>query len=115
MKKIICTILILLCVFGLLGCGIPKRLTLDKVVELSEKGLELTWSDFEEYEGYECGSGLYIMCYGIDKDYEVRIGGFSPGDKVPMYVYLIRKNGTDKSEYIDIRKDDVKEFIRAGK
>ena len=113
MKKIIGIILIVVLVLGLSGCSIPKRLTLDKVVELSSKGYELTWSDFEPYYGYECGSGLYIMCYVIDSDYEVRIGGFSPEDKLPMYVYLKRKNADGNPQFIDIRKEDVKEFISA--
>ena len=61
MKRNIGIILIMLFVLGLFGCSIPKKLTLDKVVELSAKGYELTWSDFEQYYGYECGSGLYIF------------------------------------------------------
>ena len=115
MKRIAGIILILIFVLGLFGCSIPKRLTLDKVIELSSKGYELTWSDFEQYYGYECGSGLYIMCYEIDKDYEVLIGGFSPGDKIPMYIYLERKNAKGDPQFIDIRKEDVKAFIDATK
>lgn len=103
----------MLAVLGLFGCSFPKRLTLDKVVELSSKGYELTWGDFEPYYGYECGSGLYIMCYVIDKDYEVRIGGLSREDKLPMYVYLKKRNAKGDPQFIDIRKEDVKAFVNA--
>lgn len=111
MKKIIATILLFIFAFGVFGCSIPQQLTLDKVVELSDKGYELTWSDFEQYYGYECGSGLYILCYRIDDEYEVRIGSFSPDDKYPMYIYLRRNNDTGDPEFIDIRTEDVQAFI----
>ena len=55
------------------------------------------------------------MCYEIDKDYKVLIGGFSPGDKMPMYIYLERKNVKGDPQFIDIRKEDVKAFIDATK
>ena len=113
MKRIAGLILIISLILGLAGCGNPGRLTLDKVVELSAKGYKLTWSDFEQYNSYECGSGLYILCYEIDSDYKVLIGGLSPEDSLPMYIYLVRKNGTDNSQFIDIRKEDVKAFIEA--
>ena len=115
MKRNIGIILIMIFVLGLFGCSIPRKLTLDKVVELSAKGYELTWSDFEQYYGYECGSGLYILCYQIDDDYEVRIGGFSPEDKLPMYIYLERKNNTGDPQFIDIRKENVEDFINETK
>ena len=96
---------------GLFGCSKPDpyQLTLDKVVELSSKGEELTWSDFEQYDGQECGSGLYILSYAIDDDYELMIGG-TPTEN-PMYIYLVRKNDADDSEPIDIRREDVQAFI----
>ncbi|MGN0578305.1 MAG: M56 family metallopeptidase, partial [Ruminiclostridium sp.] len=36
-------------------------LTVEKVKELSKKGSGLDWADFEGYEGFSCGSGLYIV------------------------------------------------------
>ena len=55
MKQIVGIILIMVVTWGLFGCSkpAPNQLTLDKVVELSSKGDELTWSDFEQYEGLE--------------------------------------------------------------
>jgi hypothetical protein len=107
-KRIAGIILIISLILGLSGCVNPKKLTLKKVVELSAKGYQLTWSDFEQYNSYECGSGLYILCYEIDNDYKVLIGGLSPEDRLPMYIYLVRKND---SQFIDIRKEDVEAFI----
>ena len=88
-----------------------NRLTLDKVVELSEKGGDLTWSDFKHYEGKDIGSGLYIYVYDIDDIFGLWIGGV-PSEK-PLYVRLATKADRDNS--IDIRTDDVKEFIKANK
>ena len=92
----------------------PDQLTLDKVVELSSKGEELNWSDFKEYHGLECGSGLYVVRFRIDDDYELVMGGDSLENK-PMYINLVRKGGTDDSAFIDIRSEDVQAFIDAAK
>ncbi len=85
-----------------------EKLTLETVCKLSEKGENLTWEDFEEYDYIETGSGLYIRAYDIDNNYRLMIGGGHP-DSPPMYIYLIcRKTAYQK---IDIRYDDVKSFI----
>ena len=116
MKKIIGILLVLVFVMGVFGCSKsehepdPNQLTLDKVVELSSKGEELTWEDFEQYHGVECGSGLYIVRYEIDGDYELMIGGTSTTGS-PMYIYLVRKDSEDESGCIDIRTEDVQVFI----
>ena len=114
LKKIIGIILVLVFVMGVFGCSKPEpdpnQLTLNKVVELSSKGEELTWEDFEQYHGVECGSGLYIVRYNIDDDYELVIGGTSATGS-PMYIHLVRKDSEDGSDFIDIRKEDVQAFI----
>lgn len=66
----------LLCVIGLLGCNDRNRLTLDKIVELSAKGEDLNWSDFEQYESKDVGSGLYIYYYDIDDTFGPNITKF---------------------------------------
>ena len=38
------------------------------------------------------------------------IGG-NPTESNPMYIYLVRKDGNDDSEPIDIRREDVQAFI----
>lgn len=88
-----------------------NTLTLDDVLRLSEKGDELTWSDFEEYSFTETGSGLYIRVYEIDEIFNLTIGGGSVQEK-PMYIYLGVNEG---SEFIDIRYDNVPKFINAHK
>ena len=90
------------------GAEAPK-LTLDDVVMLSQKGDALTWSDFEQYQGREVGSGLYIMRYGIDELFDVLVGGVP--SETPMYIEL-RVNADDS---VDMRTGDVSAFIEAHK
>ena len=119
MKKLIAIVLSLVFIFSLVGCNqqdikeqSDKILTLDKVVELSAKGEKLTWSDFEQYESIETGSGLYILVYEIDENFDLWIGGTSK-EESPFYIRLLTKSNTDN--YIDIRTDDVNEFIKSNK
>ena len=72
----------------------------------------LTWSDFEQYQGREVGSGLYIMQYEIDELFEVWVGGVGVSDdEKPMYIYLQVNN--EAEDYIDIRTENVSAFIEA--
>ena len=120
MKKILCfLVLILFLILTITACGnkaveekvlgdeIPE-LTLEKVIELSKKGNELSWKDFERYVSIEIGSGLYIRRYDIDENYYLLIGGGSIDEK-PMYIYLVKANNPDN--YIDIRIDNISSFI----
>jgi hypothetical protein len=84
------------------------KLSMEKVVELSKKGDELSWEDFENYTSIDTGSGLYIRHYDIDENYYLRIGGGSPDEK-PMYIHLVKANNSDN--YIDIRTDNIDDFI----
>ena len=111
MKKILAMIITVALLLSLIGCninGTKKALTMEKVIELSEKGSDLTWSDFENYSSIETGSGLYILVYDIDNEYSVWIGGASTDEK-PMYIRLVRKDDLD--DYIDIRTEDIESFI----
>ncbi|GEM_PF-5479292 len=83
------------------------QLTLDDVVELSKKGENLSWSDFEKYESTAAGSGLYILYYAINDDYYLMIGGLSDKEK-PAYIRLVKAD--DDEQYIDIRTQDIAEF-----
>ncbi|MGN0618257.1 MAG: M56 family metallopeptidase, partial [Ruminiclostridium sp.] len=82
-------------------------LTVEKVKELSQKGSGLDWSDFEGYEGFTCGSGLYIVNYPVyGGEYFVLVGGV-PYEK-PMYVYL----GSNTSEdSVDLLKESADSFF----
>ena len=86
-----------------------EKLTLDDVVTLSQKGDALTWSDFERYQGWDVGSGLYIMRYEIDELFDVLVGGVP--DETPWYIYLRVNNEAD--DRIDIRTEDVSTFVEA--
>ena len=83
-----------------------RQLTLEDVIELSSKGDELVWEDLAEYEGYEMGSGLYIVNYVIDDNYTLVVGGTGAVGK-PMYVHLTY----NEESFIDIRTEDVDAFI----
>ena len=84
------------------------NLTIERVIRLAEnKGEDLTWSDFEMYNGTDIGSGLYIMNYEINETFDLMVGGV-PGTE-PMYIRLVTK--TDRDNYIDIRTEDVEKFI----
>lgn len=114
MKKIISLVLIFSSFFLMVGCSIKNKdwdkLSTKKVIQLSQKGTELSWRDFEKYEGKEVGSGLYILKYEVDDEYYLLIGG--PGkDERPMYIRLVRND--NKKDYIDIRQESVEEFIKS--
>ncbi|MBE5966653.1 MAG: hypothetical protein E7255_06765 [Lachnospiraceae bacterium] len=86
-----------------------SELTLDDVIELAKKKDSLSWDDFEKYEGMEIGSGLYILCYDIDEDFYLLIGGGSK-DAAPMYIRLVR-DGTKDDSFDLLTDDDVENFI----
>ncbi len=89
-----------------------EKLTLERVIELSEKGEELTWSDFAQYESIETGSGLYIRVYDIDENFQLMIGGGAPTSE-PMYIRLVSKH--NQHNYVDITNIDaweLSEFIK---
>ena len=85
-----------------------KQLTLDDVIGLSSKGEELVLEDLSDFKGVETGSGLYIVTYKIDENYELMVGGTGAKGK-PMYAYLVY--GDD--EKIDIMTEDAEAFIAA--
>lgn len=81
-------------------------LSLNDVIILSQKGYDLSWTDFEEYNYIETGSGLYIRMYEINSRFSLGIGGAGPNSE-PMYIYLTEEDGAR----IDIRDGGVTEFI----
>ena len=84
------------------------KLTLNDVIILSQYGYDLSWSDFDDFDYIETGSGLYIRVYEINDLFQLMIGGGSP-DSDPMYIYLKSNDSTD--DRIDIRDGGVTEFI----
>ena len=86
-----------------------RRLSLNDVIILSQKGYDLTWADFDQFEYIETGFGLYIRRYEINELFHFSIGGAGPNSK-PMYMHL-GVNGVDPDAYIDIRDGGVTEYI----
>ena len=86
-----------------------RRLSLNDVIILSQKGYDLTWADFDQFKYIETGFGLYIRRYEINDLFHFSIGGAGPNSK-PMYMHL-GVNGEDPDAYIDIRDGGVTEFI----
>ena len=85
-----------------------KDMTLNDVMRLAEKGDELDWSDFKDYKGRDVGSGLHIWEYKLEDGYVLDVGGDI--QKKPIYILLSHDN--DKG--IDIRTNDVKEYIASS-
>ncbi len=113
MKKIVLMILTFSIIFSLTGCSSKEDeniLSIEKVIELSQKGNDLSWDDFEKYEGKEVGSGLYILAYEINNEYHLIIGGRDKKE-TPMYIRLVRNE--NKDDFIDIRQENVEEFIKS--
>ena len=82
-------------------------LTIERVIRLSERGDELTWADFDMYEGSDIGSGLHIFKYNIDDDFYLEVGSFPT--KKPSSIDLVSR--ADIHNKIDIRTEDVERFI----
>ena len=97
-------------VYGIKVALETSKLSLNDVIMLSQKGYELSWSDFEQFKYIETGSGLYIRVYEINEMYELWIGG-SWIDEDPMYIYLALADDLDTR--IDIRDGGVTDFIGA--
>lgn len=83
-----------------------RKLTKDDVIRLSRKGDALTWSDFENYEYTDIGSGLFVWEFIIDDDLRLLVGGVGLETK-PGYIRLKGSNRKD----IDIRYEDPEDFI----
>ena len=132
MKRIISGLLITTCLLGLVGCGNTtedstapiepseqeeiisttpeiRKLTLEDIIEISKKGENVDWADFEEFEYKDIGSGLFVYKYDINDEYHLLMGGAQSNK--PLYVYLVHKT----KNQIDIRHENVEEFLAAEK
>ena len=92
--------------------GTAPTLSLDDVAALSQKGYELTWSDFERFDHVDTGSGLYIWKFEISQMFTLMVGGGSTNGS-PMYIYLIANDGLNTQ--IDVRDGGVEEYITLHK
>jgi len=83
-----------------------RLMTMEDVLNLSTKKMELNWEDLLPFLGKDIGSGLYVIRYDIDSDYYLLVGdGKTEGN--PMYANLCHRDGS----WIDIRAGDVKRFL----
>lgn len=88
-----------------------KQLTLSEVIgQLSKKGEDLTWSDFEPFEtewAQSDASSVMPSCtYDLGGGYYLYVCGNPPEkpEKVDLYRY-------DPADSIDIRRDDLNAFL----
>ncbi|MBR5682362.1 MAG: hypothetical protein IKW96_03640 [Ruminococcus sp.] len=87
-----------------------KIMTTKDIIALSAKKDDLTWSDFEEYNYTDIGSGLYIWQFCTNEGYTLKVGGGDLSEK-PIYIKLFRDS---TGESIDIRSNNVEEFLNAA-
>ncbi|MCI9509125.1 MAG: hypothetical protein HFF10_05180 [Angelakisella sp.] len=88
---------------------VKEQLTQERVKELAKKGDSLAWEDFYPYRGDDVGSGLMILRYKLAEGGALWVGG-TPAEK-PWYIRLTKGDTTIDEAYIDIRENDVEEFL----
>lgn len=82
-----------------------KTMTLDDVIELSKKGDDLTWSDFEPYKALDASTCIRNWQYELGNGYILDVGG-QPDEK-PDFILL----GYYSFQNCDVRKENVPGFI----
>lgn len=116
LKKIYLSILGLICIIWIVCTGFLKvTLTVQDVKRLSKREYNLTWSDFEKYQGSDIGFGLYIKSYPI-KDFNgyLLVAGGSPEEEIPLYIKIKKSINPYVSTSItskDIRCNDITYFF----
>ena len=76
---------------------------------INEKGKDLTWSDFSQFDCAESHTNFYVRRYDIEGLYYLLIGGDL--NKKPEYMYF-SVIGTGQSGRIDIREQDIDSYIK---
>jgi RNA polymerase subunit RPABC4/transcription elongation factor Spt4 len=85
-----------------------ELITIEKIVELSKKGEDLDWKDFEKFKQENVGkSGYDIVHFPIDDTFELIIGGMWTEKPDGIDLVLLK----DTNIRIDIRTGDLQEFI----
>ena len=89
-----------------------KELTIGILKELSEKGYDISWSDFENYENYKVSSeqsdGFAVYTYEVDNGkYVLEIGGRK--SEPPYYIQLRSTDGKGKS--VDVRYESIDDLV----
>lgn len=87
-----------------------RKLTLEDVIALSERGEEITWKDLAPFECEIPATGRHMQIYPIDEMFVLVLAGAHPSrDSKPQEIYLYANDGWDSAA--DLRYDDVKAFI----
>ncbi len=90
----------------------PKdnKLTISKVKELVSKGDNLTLGDFEQYEGTDIGSGLYILRYDVEPNHYLLIyPTSSKKDFKILNAYFVPDKNFD--EKVNAFTQDIEEYL----
>lgn len=110
MKKALIAVICICMLLINTGCTKNNIMKAD-ILDLAKKGENITWGDLKDFKhGEDIGSGLYIVVYPIDTNYELMVGGGAPCDEEhPCYAYLVNKKTGDK---IDIMKENPTDFLK---
>ena len=85
-----------------------NKLTIEKVFELAQKGEDLDWKDFEEFEQRNVGkSGYDIVHFPIDDTFELIVAGMWTNKPDGIDLVLLE----DTLVRVDIRTGNIQEFI----
>ena len=105
---VLCVVLIVMLVLTTRPDSVAETLTLDDVVELSGRGLSLSWGDFEEFEREESRTGpLAVWEFPIaEPGFSLVIDGNST-NAPPANILLLSAAG----DSVEIRTGDVAAFI----
>ena len=102
---------------GIVNPSEKRKITLNDILRLSHKGSELDWSDFEEYEYTDFGSGLYFYEYRLEeseyKDYVLSVSGLP--EQKPKVLLIPAEYGS--SRYCDIissSEEQIKAFLKGN-
>ena len=91
----------------------PKddKLTISKVKELMSKGENLTFGDFEQYDGEDIGSGFFIMRYEVEPNHYLLIypTDVKKDSKITNVFFVPNKNMDYK---IDAFTQDIDEVLK---
>lgn len=107
-KLAICTAAVLLCAGMLLYLWIhpvKRQMDFEQAIRIVRENDELSWWDFRAYESVDIGSGLKILRFDMDGDYELWVGG---GEDV-MYAQLVSK--MNSRSRIDLQTEDLDTFL----
>ena len=90
----------------------PKEtLHMDDVRELAKRGDDLTWEDFQGYQGEDVGSGICIFKYDLGNGYVLYVGGLPDTESNPNFIKLCDADDKTMRNGIDIRTEDIEAFM----